>query len=105
MQNKDQARGRILELCSEDAYGSWLFWSESDNKSEAELQSILEAIIELVKEKKIEVLEHKFNGPYTEVSFNSGRLRDELKHSIIHEVNPDIFYWFAATDEGKKEDQ
>jgi hypothetical protein len=102
MQTKDQARARILELCSESAYGSWTFWSE-DNKTEDELMSILEAIKDLVSEKKLEVFEHDFNGPYAAVSFDAQRLRNELRKSTIPEVDPDKFYWFVATDDGKKE--
>jgi hypothetical protein len=102
MQTKDQARVRILELCSESEYGSWTFWSE-DNKTEDELMSILEAIRDLVIGHKIEVFEHKVNGPYEKVSFDAERLRTELKRSMTPNVDPNTFYWFAATDAGKKE--
>jgi hypothetical protein len=102
MQTKDEARLRILELCSETAYGSWMFWS-TENKTEKELESILVAITDLVKEKKLEVLEHRFGGPYEKASFDVGRLRNELKKSTISDVDADTFYWFLATEEGEKE--
>jgi hypothetical protein len=103
MQTKYQAGLRILELCSEDAYGSWTFWSTADGKTEAELMSVLEAIVDLVNEKKLDVFEHKFNGPYEKAPFDIERLRNELKKSMVPEVYPDAFYWFMATDEGEEE--
>jgi hypothetical protein len=102
MQTKEQARLRILELCAESEYGSLTFWSE-DSKTEAELASIFAAIVDLVKEGKLEVLQHKLNGPYDKAAFHAQRLRHELEQSMIPAVDPDTFYWFAATEEGKNE--
>src|SRR5262249_33561965 len=96
-------RAHILELCSEDAHGSWEFWAQ--DKTAEELNAIASAIAELMGEKKLEALEHKVNGPYTNVLFDITRLRNELEHSRMLNIDPDAFYWFSATEEGKKEDQ
>jgi hypothetical protein len=99
----------ILELCSEDAYGSWEFWSTKDNKTIEEAKQIIDTIIKLINEKKLVALEHKFNGPYKEVSLDVERLENEVKRSMHqsiddYDVDPDTFYWFEATEEGSKED-
>lgn len=99
----NQNRIHILELCSEDAYGSWEFW-QNFPKTEAEGQLIAQAIKELVAEKKIIPLEHKTRGDYKEVSLDVSRLEKEIRLSMIPNVDPDSFYWFEATQEGKKED-
>jgi hypothetical protein len=106
MQTKNQARARILELGSESEYGSWEFWSIADKKTEEELDSISEAIVELVREGKIRTLEQKSHGTYNEVELDVDRLKRELRTSMKPDgVEPDKFYWFEATDEGKKEDR
>jgi len=106
MQTKDQAKSNILELCSESDYGSWEFWSSQD-KSEEECQNIIEAIKELVAEKKILPVEYKDikNQSYQETRLDSTRLGREVRQSIMpNNIDPDNFYWFFATDGGKKED-
>lgn len=98
-------KNNILEFCSEDAHGSWEFWSESENKTKEELIEIVDAIAELVSEKKIIALEHKSGGPYVGVFFDLKRLQMEVEKSMTpNNTDPEEFYWFAATEEGKKED-
>ena len=94
MQTKDQAKSRVLELCSESEYGSWEFWSKAAEKSDQELQSILEAILELLQEHRIRAFERKF--PDRPVDVDSARLRNELQQSLIGSVDPNSFYWFEA---------
>ena len=105
MQNKDQAKLNILELTSEAEHGSWEFWSDK-NKTEEEGHNIIEAIKELVAEKKISAVEYKSikDQSYKAVELDSVRLEAEVKRSMEPNVDPDNFYWFVATDEGKKED-
>lgn len=105
MQTKEQARSRILELCSESECGSWEFWSTKENKTKEEAKSIFDAIVELLREKKISALTHKFQGPYNLADVDIDRLKNEIEKSMIaYNVDPDTFYWFEATEDGKKED-
>jgi hypothetical protein len=93
----------ILELCCEDAYGSWEFWSDRNNKTIEELGQILQTLIELVQTQKLEILTHVAGGPYVITKLDIERLRIELQQSTIPNVNPDTFYWFEATHEGRQE--
>ena len=107
MQTKNQARLNILELCSESEYGSWEFWSTKDNKTNEECKNIIEAISELVSEKKIFAMEGSSvdDHSYKETIFNTDRLSEEVEQSMQpYNVDPHTFYWFAATEEGRKED-
>jgi hypothetical protein len=106
--NKAHLRIRILELCSESECGSWELWSTKDNKTEEECKNIVEALIELVKGKKIIVTDGKYvdDHSYREVPLDVVRLESEVRQSIKpYNVDPHTFYWFYATEEGKKEDQ
>jgi hypothetical protein len=103
----DPVRKNILELCSETAYGSWEFWLSKGEKTEVECMHIVETISELVKEKKIYPMEYKSVADLSckEAPLDIVRLEKELRRSMLSDVDPDNFYWFIATEEGKKEDQ
>jgi len=101
-----EKRKHILELCSESEVGSWEFWSGQD-KTEVERDQIFQAIMNLVREKKIYPIEYATiaDRSYKEASLDAVRLKDELNRSMkSHNVDPRSFYWFLATDEGKDED-
>jgi hypothetical protein len=103
----DSKRNYILELCSESECGSWEFWSDRSNKTKEEYEQILQSLESLVNEKMIFPTEHKnvIDQSYKEVSLDVDRLKNELKRSMTpYNVDPDSFYWFLATEEGKKED-
>ena len=100
MIDKEKIKSSILEACSESEYGSWEFWSDGKNKTEDESKLIVEAIIELVKEKKIFPTDGKFvnDRSYKEVVLDENRLKKEIEISINTEkVDPHTFYWFLAT--------
>ena len=96
----------ILELCSESECGSWEFWSTAENKTEEECKVIVDSIVTLVNEKNIITTEGKYvkDRTYKEIPLDVVRLNGEVKRSMIPDVEPDRFYWFYATEEGKKED-
>jgi hypothetical protein len=107
MQTNDEVRSRILELSSESEHGSWEFWSNKDEKTEAQREQIAQALVNLVNEKKIFPVEHTsvIDQSYREVPLDVARLKEELSRSMkSNNVDPDSFYWFLATEEGKKED-
>ena len=104
----DKIRANILELCSESEYGSWEFWSTKKNKTEIEGKLIVKVISNLVKEKKIYPIEYEniADQTYKPVRLDISRLMNEIRQSMKpYNVDPHKFYWFLATDEGKKEDR
>jgi hypothetical protein len=103
---KEKIKTDILELCSESEYGSWEFWSNAESKSEEEANLIVKAIVELVNDKLIIPTngKHVEDQTYKEVSLDVDRLTNEVTLSIPYTVDPNTFYWFYATDEGKKQD-
>jgi hypothetical protein len=107
MKTSTQIKSKILELCSESEYGSWEFWSDRDNKTADECEQIFQALVSLVEEKMIVPTEHKYvkDQSYDEVSLDFARLADELTRSMTpYNVDPESFYWFYATDQGKEKD-
>ena len=107
MQTDDQTKCKILELCSESEHGSWEFWSDRNNKTDEECEQIFQALVSLVNEEMIVPTEHRnvIDQSYTAAQLDTIRLRTELKHSMTpNNVDPESFYWFYATDEGKRQD-
>lgn len=105
--SRDKIRANILELCSESEYGSWEFWSPISNKTESEARLIVKVLADLVKEKKIYPTEHKniADQTYGPVQLNKARLANEIRQSMKPgNIDPHRFYWFLATEKGKKED-
>lgn len=104
MENK---RIKILESCSEDAHGSWEFWSDGNGKQLAEAELITQAIKGLVSEKLIIPTEHEYikDRTYKEVSLDSDRLKREVQISInTDDVDVTSFYHFLATPKGEEQD-
>ncbi len=105
----DKTRSQILELCSESEYASWEFWlTKFEQRTENECNHIIQTIVDLVKEKKIYPMEYKsvLDRSYKETHLDIDRLRNEIKRSMDPDNIDDAnnFYWFLATEEGKKED-
>ena len=72
-----------------------------------ECEQIFQALVSLVKDGKIFPVEHTtvIDQSYQPVSLDEARLKAELKRSMKpYNVDPDSFYWFLATEEGKKDD-
>jgi len=103
-------RANILELCSESEYGSWEFWlSDPEDRSSAEAGWIVEALVELIKEKYISATEYIYveDGSMKEVQIDRGRLANEVLASMHAKdiVDTRHAYWFFATERGKNEDR
>ncbi len=106
MINKKEIQFNILEVCSESEYGSWEFWGNEQERTEAEANRIAEVVVDLVKEKKIFPTEYKFinNRSYQEVQLDESRLRKEVINSLkVENIDSHTWYWFLATKEGEKE--
>jgi hypothetical protein len=109
---KRDIRINILDSCTEDAYGSWELWWGIKHKESESIDSLkgdfVSCVKELVDEKKIIALHHRsWDGKeniYTPADFDQARLEYEIDHSLQETgLDPDTFYWFEATDEGRKE--
>ena len=109
MELDKQIKLKILELASEDSYGSWELWgavnqhtSGMNVEDEVLREQFLSIVETLVREKKLVAELHKFKESYDPAEFNRSRLEFEMDNAGKPE--PDSFYWFYATEEGKKED-
>lgn len=105
--NLREIKSIILELSSEDAWGSWELWRNiSADRPDKELASIqkkfMDVIKNLVDEKKIIALKHILKESFDEVIFDPKKLEYEINNA--DKPDPYSFYWFETTDTGKKED-
>ncbi len=95
---------RILELCSEDAHGSWELCVANENDL-IEKSIINQSIANLVKEKLIVAIEYESikDQTYKTVAFDVQRLTHEISISFEgNYVDRESFYWFSATEKGKQ---
>ena len=97
-------RSRIIELCSEDAYGSWeLWWSLGAKKAEEQdsfCDRFIEAVQGLVSEGKITALRKDEHNQFSVVPLDPDRLRYELRNS--DDAKPLEYFWFdVANAEGR----
>lgn len=96
--NPTEIKSLILELCSEDAYGSWeLWWKVSADISSVPPNTLreqfIDAVEELINEQKVVASNHKGNGAYEEKVFDRPRLTFEIENA--DKPVPDSFYWFS----------
>ena len=97
-------RSRIIELCSEDAYGSWeLWWSLGAKKAEqwdSLCDRFIQAVQGLVSEGKVIALRKDEHNQFSVVPLDGDRLRHELQNS--DDPKPFEYYWFdVANAEGR----
>jgi hypothetical protein len=93
----DSIKETILDLCSEDAYGSWdLWWAVRAEFSEVDRpqahRDFVAAIGQLVKEGKIASVKYVEGGPFEPVIFDEKRLDREVQQA--DSPNGKEFYWF-----------
>jgi hypothetical protein len=92
-------KGKILELCSEDDYGSWELWwaitSEYKNVAGQDLQlDFIDAIENLIRDGKI-VAKTRTGGPkFLFATFSREQLNEEIKSAV--RPDPETFYWFGS---------
>jgi len=93
-------RSRIIELCSEDAYGSWeLWWSLGVKKAEDRdsfCDRFIEAVQGLVSEGKIVALRKDEHNQFSVVQINPDRLSYELQNS--DDPKPLEYLWFDVAN-------
>jgi hypothetical protein len=93
-------RSRIIELCSEDAYGSWeLWWSlgaKKTEKQDALCDRFIEAVQGLVREGVIIALRKDEHNQFSVVQLDRDRLRYELQNA--DHPKPSEFFWFDVAD-------
>ncbi|MBP9669163.1 MAG: hypothetical protein KBE09_02640 [Candidatus Pacebacteria bacterium] len=104
---KEKIIETIIELASEDAYGSWELWGSvkqdsADGDTPELRKQFLDATEELVRDDKLSVMHHKPPQDYPLVQLERSRLEHEIEHS--GEPDPDNYYWFKTTKKGEEED-
>lgn len=101
----EKIKRNILEICSEDAYGSWELWDNDSPRDQQHIEIIIHAVQEMIENGLIVSEEYlSSNNTYKAVPFTTERLEKELKLAIKGEVDSDTFYWFYATDKGQELD-
>jgi hypothetical protein len=88
----------ILELTSEDDYGSWeLWWRVSQlHKDENESQfigSFVEALENMISRGTLKAKRKTPSGKLRSVEFSAAELRREIEKAKT--PNPNQFYWFG----------
>ena len=108
--NLDEITFSILDLISEDVYGSWELWGgvvqdSGGNVSPDLRQQFVNTVHHLVQNKKIHVWHHKSwsgnENTYTPTDLDEEQLTYEMEH--YQKPDPDTYYWFEATETGKSE--
>jgi hypothetical protein len=93
-------RSRIIELCSEDAYGSWeLWWSLGAKKTEerdALCDHFIGSVQGLVNEGKIIALRKDEHNRFSVVQLDRDRLSYELQNA--NHPKPSEFFWFDVVN-------
>ena len=100
MPHLQAAREKIIELCSEDDYGSWeLFWGVSPffkiENQHGNAETIFVALIDdLISKKQIvSLIKNQATDQLEAALFDKNRLAIQLEKSLKPE--PDSFYWFG----------
>ncbi len=101
----EEIKEEILELLSDDAYGSWeLWWSPSGERPNTTYKQFVDVVGILVDEGMVKTLSHKSaDNSFTDVTFEKSRLEYEFEHN--RKPEPDTFYWFELTELGRTERQ
>jgi hypothetical protein len=93
-------QSRIIELCSEDAYGSWeLWWSLGAMEAEERNSScnrFIETVQSLVREGKIIALRKDEHNQFSVVQLDRDRLSYEIQNS--DDPKPLEYFWFDIAD-------
>ena len=97
-------RSRIIELSSEDAYGSWeLWWSLGTKKAEERdtlCDRFIGALQGLVNDEKIISLRKDQHNQFSVIPLDLDRLRYEFRNS--DDAKPLEYFWFdVANAEGR----
>jgi hypothetical protein len=96
---RENIEATIIELCSEDDYGSWeLWWSISsdapDGQARALKESFVDVVSELVSSGRLVAKRQHMKGQITGTEYD----REELVREIDSADNPDprSYFWFGT---------
>ena len=90
---------KVLELCSEDDYGSWeLWWDASAKVPEDHVPDLkrrfLDVVSELISAGKLIAKAHSADGNIAPTRFDREKLAREIDAS--GDPDPDSFFWFGT---------
>jgi hypothetical protein len=89
----------ILELVSEDDYGSWELWwrvveTHKNMEKDKLISSFTETLKAMVSEGTLKAKRKNSAGQFDPVKFDITELQSELEQA--QNPNPDKFYWFGT---------
>ena len=99
LQSIGQIETDILELCSEDDWGSWeLWWNISADASKDERIELkgrfVSVVSELVIDGKLITKAHAADGNIAPIGFDRDKLAGEIDSA--DNPDPDSFFWFGT---------
>jgi len=98
-QSTEHIKANVLELCSEDDYGSWeLWWNASAEVPEDQVPDLkrrfLGVVSELVSAGKLIAKRESRDGNITATQFDREKLAREIDSAA--DPDPDSFFWFGT---------
>jgi hypothetical protein len=99
LQSTGQIEANIVELCSEDDYGSWeLWWIMSEDVPTNRIPDVrmqfLDVISNLVSNGKLIAKRHGKDGNVVPTEFDREKLAQEV--DFAGDPDPDSFFWFGT---------
>jgi hypothetical protein len=99
LQSTGQIEANIVELCSEDDYGSWeLWWNTSadvpTNRIPDVKMQFLDVVSNLVSDGKLIAKRHGEDGNIVPTQFDHGKLAREV--DFAGDPDPGSFFWFGT---------
>jgi hypothetical protein len=99
LRSTEEIESSIVELCSEDDYGSWELWwnisADVPNDQKADLKSrFVNVVKDLVLDGKLIAKTHTADGKIAPTQFDREKLADEVDSA--RDPNPDSFFWFGT---------
>ena len=98
-QSKKEINADVLELCSEDDYGSWeLWWHISAEVPAQQIPALqhrfLDVVSDLVSSGNLIAKVHSTDGNITGTEFDREKLAREVDSAS--KPNPDFYFWFGT---------
>jgi len=89
-----EMKQKILELCSEDDYGSWeLWWAICQNSPKETIKfTFIKAITDMIDQGLLIAKKHDQSGHLQQTFFSKDKLLLEIDRQL---TNVDGFYWFG----------
>jgi hypothetical protein len=98
-ESTEQIEAGIIELCSEDDYGSWeLWWNVSAEVPDDEMPALKsrfqKVVTDLVTEGKLIAKRRDADGGIMPTQYDQEKLAREI--ASAHEPDPDSYFWFGT---------